>query len=242
MVNFVESSKEASRGGFQGIKKVRGLLVSLKRVPPRWTESDFGAPKDQIEFTLEDAAILEMFPGEDEFELKDSKFVGWVSYAVEGKTPHANSGYMKGWVASAERMGKKPSEFIGQYVVLDRPEIVLFKQPILGEDKKPIVDEQGQKIYQDVSTHNVWCFVPDEGADSENTREYIRDLVCGLNQKAALRKLLIDSKAKQFPEYKEALNNGTLADMLELVVRDDKFEKPEDFIVQSSIEEFEEAK
>ena len=229
MSDFIESSDEASRGGFQGIRKIRGLLVGMKRIPPRFTESAFGEPKEQIEFVLDDAVILEMFPGEDDFELKDNRFTGWVSYAVAGKTPHANSAYMKCWVASAEKMGKKPSEFIGEYVTFEKLPTVLFKQPELGEDKKPLLDEEGRKIYREVSTDKVWCFVPDEEADSENVRAYIRNLVCGLNQKAALRKLLIDSKAKQFPEYKEALNNGTLADMLELQVSfSGIFVKPED--------------
>jgi len=224
MSDFVESTKEASRGGFQGIKKIRGLLTEMKRVPPPegWG-SDYGEPKDQIKFTLEDAAILEMFPGEEEFELKDNKFVGMVPYAVEGKNPHSNSSYMKCWVASAERMGKKPSEFIGQYVTLEKIPVVLFKQGIRGEDKKPLLDEDGQKIYKEVETTNTFSFVPDETSDSENIKDYIRDLVSGLNQKATLRKLLVDPKAKQFPEFKEALQDGTLAKMLNLALEDDKF-------------------
>ena len=48
MGNFVESTKEASRGGFQGIKKIRGLLTKLEKVPPRFTDSDYGEPKEQI--------------------------------------------------------------------------------------------------------------------------------------------------------------------------------------------------
>ena len=224
MGDFVESTREASRGGFQGIKKVRGLLVDLKRVPPNpnWG-NEYGDPKDQIEFTLEDAAILEMFPGEEEFELKDNKFVGWVSYAAAGKTPHANSGYIKVWVASAERLGKKPSDFKGQYVTLDKIPTVLFKQPELDENKKPLLDDEGKKIYKEISTDKVFGFIPDETANSEDVKDYIKTLVIGLNQKAALRKLLTDTRAKQFPEYKMMLNGGTLAAFLGLEIIDDKF-------------------
>lgn len=232
MSDFVESTSEASRGGFQGIKKIRGLLIELKKVPPSFTDVPEWAgknwePREQIEFTLEDAVILEMFPGEEDFELKDGKFVGWVSYAAEGKTPHANSSYMKCWVASAEKMGKKPSDFIGQYVTLEKIPTVLFKQPELGEDKKPLLDDEGKKIYKEIVTDKTFCFVADETADSENIKAYIVELIDGLNQKAALRKLLVDTRAKQFPEFKEALNSGTLADMLEMVVVDGKFERPE---------------
>ena len=238
MGDFVESTKEASRGGFQGIKKIRGLLIGLKRVPPNpnWS-SDYGEPKDQIEFTLEDAAVLEMFPGEEEFELKDNKFVGWVGYAVEGKTPHANSAYMKCWVASAEKMGKKPSDFIGQYATLDKIPTVLFKQPEVGEDKKPLLDDEGKKIYKEIVSLNTFCFVPDETADSENIKEYIRNKVAGLNEKATLRMLLVDTKAKQFKEYKDALNDGTLADKLDLVIWEGKFQKPEEIEGESAEED-----
>ena len=223
MGDFVESTKEASRGGFQGIKKIRGLLTELKKVPPRFTESDYGEPKEQIEFVLEDATILEMFPGEEEFELKEGRFVGWVTYAVPGKTPHANSGYIKCWVASAEKLGKKPSEFIGQYVTLEKIPTTLFKRPKLGEDKKPLLGQDGKKVYEEISTDNVFSFVADETADSDNIKKHVRELILGLNSKAALRKLLIDPRAKQFPEFKQMLNDGSLADYLELGIEDDKF-------------------
>lgn len=227
MSDFVESTSEASRGGFQGIKKIRGLLIGLKRVPPNpdWS-SDYGEPKDQIEFTLEEATILEMFPSEEDFELKDSKYVGWVGYAVEGKTPHANSAYMKCWVASAEKMGKKPSDFVGQYVTLEKVPTPLFKQRVIDPDtKKQVLDDDGEKVYEEIISTNTFCFVADETADSENIKVYIGELIDGLNQKAALRKLLVDVRAKQFPEFKEALNSGTLADMLEMVIVEGKFEK-----------------
>jgi len=225
MGDFIESTKEASRGGFQGIKKVRGLLTGLRKVPPRFTDSEYGEPKDQIEFVLEDAAILEMFPGEEDFELKDNKFVGWVSYAAEGKTPHTNSAYMKCWVASAEKMGKKPSDFIGQYVTLDKVPTLLFKKPKLGEDKKPLLDEEGNKIYDEVTTTNSFCFVPDETADSENIKDYVVGKLIGLNMKAALRPLAMDIKIKQFPEFKQKHNEGTLAEYLGLAVVDGKYQR-----------------
>jgi hypothetical protein len=227
MSDFVESTKEASRGGFQGIKKIRGLLTSLKKVPaPDFGEG--GVAREQIEFVLEDATILEMFPGEEEFELKDGRFVGWVPYAPEGKTPHANSSYMKVWVASAERLGKKPSDFIGEYVTLEKTPTVLFRRPLLGEDKKPLLDDEGNKLYEEITTDRVFGFVADETADSEAIKERVKALVLGLNQRAALRELLVDPRLKHFPEFKDMLNNGTLADYLGLVVVDGKFEEPEE--------------
>jgi len=127
--DFVETTKEASRGGYQGIKKIRGLLSDLQKVDPNpnFTDTGFGPPKEQIQVKLEDAVVLEVFEGEDEFELKDGAFTFWVPYAVPGKKPGANTIYMKCWVASAEDLGKTPSEVKGEYVTLERKLVTLFK-------------------------------------------------------------------------------------------------------------------
>ena len=220
---FVETSAGASRGGFQGIKKIRGVLSEIKKVPPRFTDSDYGAPKEQIEFTLEDAEILEMFPGEDEFELKDGKYTGWITYAEVGKSPSANSAYIKCWVASAEKLGKKPTDFIGQVVVLDKVDTLLFKKPKFGDDKKPILDAEGKKVMEEIRTNRVFGFAGEESAGSTDNKTYVTNALVGLNQKAALRKLLTDPKTKQFPEYKAKLADGTLAEYLGLTIVDDKF-------------------
>ena len=123
-------------------------------------------------------------------------------------------------------MGKKPSELVGQYVTLEKIPTVLFKQPKLGEDKKPLLDEDGKKVYEEIVADKVFCFVADETVDSGNVKEYVRGLVKGLTQKAALRKLLLDLRAKRFPEFKQRLSDGTLAAYLELVVVDNQFQEP----------------
>jgi hypothetical protein len=221
MGDFVESTKEASRGGFQGIKKIRGLLVKLEKVDP---PESWDSKKQLIEASMEDTAVLEMFPNEEQFDLKDGKFKFSVPYAEEGKTPNKNTIYMKVWVASAEKLGKKPSEFIGQYVTLDKLPILLFSKPKVGEDKKPILDANGKKVMEDVlavdstGRPNHFSFVGDETTTSVNVRDYARKRLNGLNQKSALRELILDPQLKQYPEYKEAHNNGTLATMLEMTV------------------------
>ena len=48
--------------------------------------------------------------------------------------------------------------------------------------------------------------------------DYIKEKVVGLNRKAALRLLLTDSRAKQYPKYKDSLNAETLAKELGLVL------------------------
>lgn len=226
--DFVETTKEASKGGYQGIKKVRGILTSLTRVPSKFTEGEFGKPKDQIEVALEDAAILEMLKGEDEMELKEGKYTFWVPYAEPQKTPNQNSIYMKVWIASAEAMGKTPTQMIGEYVTLERKKVDLFKTD-RDEAKKPLgTDEEGNKIYRYISTNKHFCFVTEESADAPDTVAYIKELVVGKNKTAALRALVMDGRAKQFPEYKESLSNDTLGELLGVKEVDGVFQDAED--------------
>ncbi len=218
MSDFVETTAGASKGGFAGIKKIRGLQVELKKIPqPENWGSDYDA-KDQVVITLEDASILEMAPGEEPFELKENKYTGYVAYAKTGKTPHANSGYIKGFVASAEKLGKTPTGFNGQYVTLEKKSVVCFQKPKIDpETKKPILGEDGKKVLEDVVA-NVWTYVADETSGSASVRDVARNKIAGLSQKAALRVLLSHVQLKNYPEYKDALQNGTLASMLELTI------------------------
>ena len=191
-----------------------------------------------VKVDMEDTVVLEMFGDEEPMELKEGKFNFFVPYTEAGKKPHQNSIYGRCWLASAKELGHVPSEFIGQYVTLEKQARLLFQQYVMEDDgtgkKRPKIGEDGEKVKQDIlavnqmGLPNHFCFVADETSDATNVKDYIRDLVTGLNQKAALRKLLVDQKAKQFPEFKERLNAGTLAEYLDLVVVDDKFVKPEE--------------
>ena len=226
---FVESTSEAAVGGYQGIKKVRGLQVKLEKIPPKFTDTEYGEPKEQVEITLEDACILEMFANADEFELKDSKFTCWVPYAAEGKVPHANSIYMKCFVASAEEQGKRPSEFNGEYVTLERQSRLLFKTKTKNKDTDESETTEVRSVNRaGIPSSGAWCFVSDETADSEGVKDYVKALLIGKTEKVALRELLTDTRAKQFPEFKAMLQAGTLATELGLEMVDDKFVAKED--------------
>ena len=228
MTGFVETTKEASRGGYAGIQKIRGLLTDLEKVEPEneMVTLDDGTTfkaKDQIKVTLDNAAILRMAEGEEEPEIKDGRHTVYVPYAEKGKTPHVNSAYMRCWVASAEALGKKPSEFKGEYVTLEKKLVVLFKMPKKGEDGKPIIGEDGKKVLEEITTDRYFCFVADEGGDSSSIVDYVKGKVIGLSASAAVRELTLDGRVKQYPEYKEAAKNGTLADMLGLAIVDSKY-------------------
>lgn len=215
---FVESTKEASVGGYQGIQKIRGVLVRLENKASKFTEGFGGKPApNQIEFELSDAAILAMKANEDEFELSDGKFVGWETYAAPGKVPHKNSTYMRCWVASAEALGKAPSQFMNEYITLERVDTLLFKRKKEGTDET-----------EEIRTDKHWCFVRDE-EDSGDIVELITGLVVGIHKDAVVRVLLLNDRAKQFPMYKDAAAAENLAEVLPTVkLVDDVYQLVED--------------
>lgn len=227
--DLIFRSDEASKGGFQAIKKVTGILVSVKRMPSKFEETtdDEGrtrTPKDQAEVALEDALILEMDEGEPEPELKDGKFTYWMNYALPGKEkPHQNTFFVRGFLKSAEKLAQERGIPGGTYkdlfntvVVLERQEIVLFKRKIEGSDDK-----------EEITQANLVFASDDDASEGIAIVEHIKGLVLGLNKQAALRNLLMDNRAKRYPEYKDALANDTLAEMLGLEVIDGIF-KPSD--------------
>lgn len=231
----VENERELSVGGFQGIKKIKGLLFDIDVVnpPDTWDNQE----KQVVKVTLEDATVLEMFGDEELFELRDGKFNFYIPYVEVGKKPHQNSIYAKCWLASAKELGRVPSELIGSYVTLEKQPRLLFQKPVIDPDtKKAMLGEDGKKILDDVlavdqlGRPNHFCFVADGEAGSDDVREKVRDKLIGLNQKAALRKLLLEFK--NYPEYKIALNDGTLAGLLGLVLVGDgdgaMFQKPKE--------------
>lgn len=236
-MSFIESSKEASRGGFQGIKKVRGTLLDVDLVDP---PESWSTTKKQVKVTLGDAVVLEMFPGEDPFELKDGNFSFYVPYADEGKTPNANTVYMKVWVASAEKLGMslygkemKPSEFKGQTVTLEKVKIKLFDAPKVDkETKKPILGEDGKKVMEEVwsvdqsGRPNHFSFVVEEKASDQSVKDYVKSLINGLNPKAAYRAIAIDQKTKNFGELKDNLSADPtkFAESMGMTLVDDKFQ------------------
>lgn len=234
---LVETLEGASKGGFQGIKKIKGLLLSISDEPidppESWTSYGNGPVKQLVEVKLEDATVLEMFNGEDEFQLKEGKFNFYVPYAEKGKIPNEKSIYMKCWVASATECGGKPSSFIGTYVTFEKQPRKLFDAPEIDPDtKKPKLGPDGKKLMKEVlavdrsGQANHFCFVKEESSSDSGIKTYVRDALVGLNPQAALRKLITDQKIKAFPDFKKAYNEGTLASDLGLVMVDGLYQRP----------------
>jgi len=222
-----ERDEDVGVSGFQDIKKIRGLIVDINEEDQPETWEGEGRV---VKVSTEDTVILETFSGDEAFELKDGKFNFIYPYKLTtGGKIAPGTPYHKCWLGSAKEMGKTPSQFIGEYVTLEKQGRLLFQTYELEDDgtgkKKAKIDpDTGEKIKRDVyavseaGLPKYFCFVADESADGENVKIYIRDLVTGLTERAALRKLLVDAKAKQFPEFKDKLKEGTLAEYLDLVM------------------------
>jgi len=228
--------------GFQDIKKIHGLLVDIaeENQPEAW-EGEGKVAK----VYMEDTVVLETFSGDDSFELTDKKFNFLYPYKLtSGGKIQPGTPYHKCWLGSAKELGKVPSQFIGEYVTLEKQPRLLFETYEMEDDgtgrKKPKLDEDGNKVKHPVYSVSenglpkYFCFVSDETGGSDSIKEYIKNLIAGLNQKAALRKLLVDQRAKQYPRYKDQLNAGTLADELGLAIVDGKFVKTSGETVENS--------
>lgn len=208
------STKEASKGGFQAIKKFEATLVEHERIKNKFAgedgmlTDDAGNKRvapDQIEARYEDVVILEMEEGEPEVELKDNKFTVLYSYAKpEKQNAHQNTFWMKGYVASAEALGKTPKEFEGTRVVMEQQEVLLFTR----KDK-----DTGEKT--EVLSTNFVFVNPSEGGTSENVADRVKKLVVGKNKTAALRAIMQDNLVKRHPEYRTAVTNGTVGELIE---------------------------
>ena len=209
---LVDNTKEAGRGGFKAIKSIRGLLVNMDEVEgnPDFADEQ-GRVKNQVKVEMSDVAILAMFPGEDEVELKDGNFTFWLPYSFPGKKPNKNSIWVKVFVQSAEKLGTTPNKMIGQYVTLDKLPVFIFKTPKEGSPGE----------YNEIWTDNYYSFVEDTAGDASNIAEYIKGLLIGLKPQPASRALATDDRAKQFPEYKDALRDGRISDIVDVVLGED---------------------
>ncbi len=232
-MELIFRSDEASKGGFQAVIEVEGILSSIERVPPKFTGGEYGEPKDQAKIILDDATINEMEPGEPEPELNEGQYTFWLNYATKGKEKaHQNTFYVKGFCKSAEGLAKareipngcvsdllnsrvvlrKASKVEGGFIETTEEGVLLFQRPVSKDS------EEKEQFYSDG-----FIFVNSEGGSDVDIIEHVKSLVIGKTKGAALRPLMMDNKAKRNPEFKVALADDTLAEVLGLTVVDGKF-------------------
>uniref|UniRef100_A0A6M3J221 Uncharacterized protein n=1 Tax=viral metagenome TaxID=1070528 RepID=A0A6M3J221_9ZZZZ len=222
MGDIIGKSSEATKGGFQAIVEVEGVLESIERVESKFKDNQFGKENpDQAQVTLSEAVVLEMEPGEPEPELKDDKFVTWMNYARPGhQKPHVNSFFAKAFVASAEKLAKERGsddprlqDLYGQRIRLRKEEVLLFTQTdkVTGE-KKDVVGKG-------------YIFSSDSGDSNDRVDldEYAKERLVGKNKSSALREAMMDSKLKRNPKYKQAVQDNKTEEVLGLTLVDGKY-------------------
>lgn len=221
-------SSEATSGGFRAVLVVEGNFVEAKRIPSDFTKDDGSSANDQARVTLEEAVILKVKEGETEPELRDDKFTVYYGYAPQGRAqPHKNTFFVRGFQLSAEELWAKRGEkskgwkdLLGSRVTMEQKSVMLFKRPPKGDEEA----EEDGKVH--VYSEN-FVFVEGDAVSVGDLDEHVRNKVVGLNEQAALRALLLDNRVKRHTKYKEALDNGTLAEMLGLDLVDGVFKRTE---------------
>lgn len=207
---IVESTADAVVTGLKAVKKVRGKLVNLGLTESTFTDNK-GRIKIQYKGELENASVLEWLPNSQPFDLKDGHFSFFMPYShKDGATiakPSVDSPYMKTWVASCEAAGKKPSEFKGEFITIEQVEYPWFDVSTKNVDGT---------ITKKSVTVQMWKMVNDEKADSPAVIEHVTKLLIGKNQNAALRELMVDQRASQYPVYKDALKAGGIETLLKI--------------------------
>jgi len=222
MTDLIDRSSEASKGGFQSILKLEGLLASVDRVEgnPEFADEKTGVIKDQAKVTLEDVIILEMVEGEPEPDLTDDRFTFYMNYAPPGKDKaHQNTFYIKGFVKSGEELAKvRGTE--GGWRTLIGTRVVMERQTVICFTRKEKNEETGEMEPKDFTGTNL-VFVTDDAGDTQaGIEDHVKKLIIGTKKPVALRAIMSDSRTKRDPQWREALNQNTLADKLGLKVNE----------------------
>lgn len=194
------SSKDIAVSGFKAIKRIEGTLL-----PP---VKSTGKYNEQLTITLTDAVILEMTPGEPAPELKEDKFTYYLKFGKQGAVkPSAGTFLARAWIPDGEildakRRGVPKSEGIVANLFNTRVQLV-YKE--LTSKIKKEGEEEAEEISFGGLTFSTDAMSP------KDIQESIKKLVLGFNKTAVSRNLNMDALAKTYPEYKSALNDGTLA-------------------------------
>lgn len=216
--DIIGRSDEASKGIYQAIKRVEGVLQPLQRKTSKFETGLDGRPaKDQVEIVLEEAVILEMDEGEEAPELTDDTFTTWLNYAQPGKDkPSRNTFFVKGFCVAGEELAKARGvenggwrDLVGTRIILEKRSVFLFKRR-----KADDPDE-----YEEFSQES---FVPVEcEGESGDIKDYVRSQIVGKNKQAAKRAILLDNRIKRYPEYKDGIDTGEICKMVGVSIDSD---------------------
>jgi len=205
--NIISFSSQAKASGLNAIVEIEGDLQPLKREPGKKFEGDNPdkVVNDQVKVTLTNAVVREMDEGVAEPELKDDTWNHWITYAPPGILEPSKKGkFTQVFAKSAEKLwedrgepGKGWRDLVGTRVVLRR---TTRKYKIEGETVESV------------------CYVFVEGEENpEDIDAHVAKLIDGKDPATAVRLVMMDSKAKRDPKYKEALKARQACAGLELI-------------------------
>ena len=198
MAKLVFKTEDAVKGGYRSIVEVEGDLTEVEF-------KEAGSFKsDQVQIVLENAVIREMEDGVPEPELPEGVFKCWQKYSGKpGVPPSDKSGYVISFLGSAEAQGVNlpPDAKAVQRVVI----------------RKGMWD-LGYEIKNEPVKAFGWQFMPSEASKPVDLTAYVAGLIVGKNKAMAVREVMLDAKAKRRPEYKEAIQNDTIGDLIPVVM------------------------
>ena len=202
--DLIFRSDEAVRGGYASIIEIEGTLSSkVDRVISRYDSEQY-----QAELTLLDAEIIEMEEGVPEPDLPEGAYTYRVNVCKKPQVkPSPASGYVAGILKSAEALAKARGAKDGTIEDLFDTRVAMRKEEVLLFESPERTKADGTKVSANKATKNMLIFkeVGDSGVSDEDISDYIKTLVVGSNPSNARRLLSLDSKAKKFPEYLEAV-------------------------------------
>uniref|UniRef100_A0A6M3L8H6 Uncharacterized protein n=1 Tax=viral metagenome TaxID=1070528 RepID=A0A6M3L8H6_9ZZZZ len=195
---IISRSEQAVSSGLTAILEIEGNLEPLKRVPGKRfdTDAEDKVVKDQIELKLTDAIIREMEGSQPEPELKDDEWRTWYTYAPPGHNePSKQSKFTRVFTKSAEKLWADRKEPDKGWRDLVGTRVVLRKTPLK------------YKIEGETIETFAYGFI--EGDDQpQDLDSHVAGLIEGKDKATALRAIMMDSKAKRDPAYKEAVKLG----------------------------------
>lgn len=208
------SSDAIVESGLRAVLEVEGIFQA-----PVKQASKYGST-DQLELSLGEAVILKMAPNTEQPELKDNKFTQWLKYGKTGAVAPIKGTFLaKRFIPDAEKLYAKLTnspvvpgtlmKLVGQ-----RVRWVRIEDPWKVKDAETGETKEGKSLHY---TFGLDVMTP------EDINTHVKKLIVGLNVTSAKRALNMDSLAKTYPEYKQALDAGTLAEKLGVKFDGEKF-------------------
>lgn len=208
------SSDAIVESGLQAVLEVEGTF----QAPIKKASTKF--PVDQLELSLADATILKMAPNTEQPDLKDNKFTQWLKYGKIGAVAPIKGTFLaKRFIPDAEKLYAK---------LTNSPAVPGTLMKLVGQrvrwvrtdDLWKIENKETGEVKSGTSHHYTFGL---DVMTPEDINTHVKKLVLGMNLTSAKRALNMDALAKTYPEYKQALDAGTLAEKLGVKFDGEKF-------------------